>query len=244
MAQPVIIPGFINREYLIKNFNRMIGERQESNGRKYTHFVPKQPSGFTTQVTNEDEYPIYECNCRSEMGRTWRKDIVQDSLLEKVGQTYDKKKPLVIYCVGSGGGYDEFSNCIGLAAKAYEVKKIILVDQGYDLQKENDLENDPRVKEFTAYSKVLFPNIQISPFHREDEYFKAIKAQKQPKPDIILCFDVEEAHNFTFRQKDYKEMLGSSSNQLIFAYHNPVDSSDAGKGVKTSIEVIQGENKQ
>ncbi len=236
MAQPIStnnVPEFINREYLTKNFHRMKGEREEGNGRKYTHFVPKQATGITTNVADENEYPIYECNCRREMSRFTREFCVEKPLLEKVEQTFDKKKPLVIYSLGSGGCYTEFSTCVGLAKKGYEVQQIVLADKVYDLQ------NDPSVVQFTAYAKVLFPNVQISVFNYETEYLDAIKAQKQPKPDIILCIDLEEAF---FKTSQYKVMLESSSNQSVLAYHNSVDAYDASKGVKTSIETIQGKS--
>ncbi len=226
--------SLINKEYLIQNFNRMIGVRTEGSGRSHTHFVPKQATGEITQVSDRNTYPISECNCRDEMGRTWRELIVENSLLEKVEQTFDKKKPLVIYSLGSGGCYSELSICVGLAKKGYQVQQIVLADHAYDF-----LDKDLRVVQFSLFCKVLFPNAQISAYESESKYLEDINTFKQPKPNVILCIDVEESC-FSYRQAIYSKMLESSLNPCIFAYHNGHDASDVSKGVCTEIETLQG----
>jgi hypothetical protein len=226
--------SFINKEYLINNFNRMIGDRKEGSSRSYTHFVPKPANGTITQVSDSNTYPICECNCRDEMGRTWRELIVENSILEKVEQTFERRKPLVIYSLGSGGCYSELSICIGLAKKGYQVQQVVLVDHAYDF-----LEKDLRVVQFSLFCKVLFPDAQISAYGSEGKYFEEINNLNQTKPDLILCIDVEESC-ISFRRSTYSKMLESSLNPCIFAYHNPIDPHDVSKGVCTEIETLQG----
>ena len=217
------------REQLINNFDRMYTYRDS---RRYTHFVPVIPKGTEgtslVEVNNPNTYPIYECNCSPEMSRNFREAIVEATLLERVEKIFDTKKPICVYSLGSGACYQELSICVGLAKRKYSVEKIVLVDIAY-----SSLQN-LSVVQFSIYAKFLFPNVQISVYNNEDNYLEDIKNLKQPKPDIILCIDVEQ-DRLSFRQPIYERMLESSSNQSILVYHN-----HANDGIVSEVKTIQG----
>jgi len=236
MTQPVSFPSFVTKDYLINNFSRMLGERKESSGHRYTHFVPKQATSFVTNVPAHDKttYPIYECNCRDTMGRMYRECAIENDLCDKVEQLFDKNKSLCLYSLGSGGCYEELATCVGLAKKGYGVKQIVLVDELYT----NGLQN-LSVVHFSAFFKILFPNAQIFAYANQSTYLDEIKNSSQTKPDIILCIDVEQSA-LSFRKNDYSKMLGSNNNQAIFVYHNPKDPFDALIGEDTYVDVISG----
>src|ERR1043165_9994845 len=106
MAQQVSpgVPGFITKDYLISNFHRMRGKSDGNLPKShFTHFVPKLASWKVDKVSSLDQYPIYECNCEGVMERFAREVYVEDPLIEKVNLTFDKKKPINIYSLGSGG---------------------------------------------------------------------------------------------------------------------------------------------
>jgi len=234
MAQQVSlgIPEFITKDYLIKNFDRMNGRSGGtlSESSYYTHFVPKLASWKVDKIASLDQFPIYECNCGLVMERFAREACVEDPLMEKVNQIFDKKKPLVIYSLGSGGCYQELSTCVKLAKQGYTVKQIVLADTKYTTN-----QPDLTVKTFSVFVKLLFPDSQVQIYQNEAEYLESIKNLEQPKPDIILCIDVEEGGECLIsRKKEYSKMLGSD--ECVFAYHNHSSS-----GITTTfIDKIQG----
>ena len=213
------LPATFTRDYLLNNFHSM-----SEVDRDHTYFNP------SSKVPTLPLPCIRECNC-SNMSRSSRIDNVEGPLIDKVKQIYEKSKPLIVYSKGSGECYQELAFCVGLAEEGYEVKQIVLADTKYTTNQPDNI-----LLTFSTFVKLLFPNVQISVFKFEKEYFEEIKDSKQPKPDIVLCVDLPFME--LQRSKDeYSAMLGSPSNECILAYHNNVEPT---YNAETFVDKIHG----
>ncbi len=220
------LPISFTRGFLLNNFYAMSVVEGTSPASVYTYFDPRKKGALGKPC-------IRECNCAN-MSRYSRSVEVEDPLLEKVKQTYQKTKPLILYSKGSGECYQELSVCVEFAKEGYEVKQIVLTDHKYTT---NQLDQpDFTLLTFSTFVKLLFPDVQISVFKYQKEYFDEIKNSKQPKPDIVLCVDVPYM-NLQNNKDEYSAMLGSPLNECILAYHNHIDPQS---DTETFVDKIQG----
>jgi hypothetical protein len=213
MNNQVSLPPPITRDSLITEFARMRVVRVGSSNSRYTHFIPEDDWDRRKNNTLERKYPICECNCSESMSRKSRLLLVEKPLFEKIKLIFEMKRPLVLFCIGSGECYQELSLCIGLAKLGYDVKHIVLADWKY-----KDNQPNTAALAFSTLFKLLFPNAQISFYSGEHGYVNDMDNLNQPKPDIILCIDVENAR-LNERQTNYSSKIGAS-NICILAYHN------------------------
>jgi len=211
----------LTREYLIKNFHfDMYGSN-------------KNYGYFKLSYRDTGPYVIRECHCVENMSRTHRRFLVEEPLVEKVQQVFNKNRSLIIYSIGSGACYQELSICVHLAKEGYSIQKFVLVDSDY-----TSMEKDERVSAFRKLFHLLFSeNARISVFQNEKDYFNAISNSKEEKPDVILCIDMERS-NLSWRRNNYRQMLGEQNNKCILAYHNIDQRHD--HIVHTEIVEVQG----
>ncbi len=235
MTQPTSSQStVITRQDLIKNFEMMKSFRND-HIRAYRHFIPLINPAELIKVSDPNPYfyPIYQCECSHAMDRG-KRNTIEYKTLDKVESVFGKTKPLILYSLGSGNCYQELSFCVKLAEEGYDVRKVVLVDTEYKYG-----DQELTIVEFSKFSKLLFPNLQISVYKEESEYLEEIKNSKQQKPDIILCIDVERA-DLPPRQVTYSKMLESSSIQAVFAYHNHLSLFGSNSDACSVVDVIKG----
>ena len=228
----------ISREDLIKEFSTMSAIRKPSwTPITYTHFIPQFPVELNKRENLDSwwKFPIYECNC-ADMGRSTRV-VIEKLLVEKVINVFDKTKLFTLYSLGSGCCYQELSLCVRFAKKNCQIGKIVLVD--YEYKTGIRTNEGVAAQEFSKFAKILFPDVEISTYTKESEYFEDIKISKQPKPDIILGIDVESAL-LSRRQENYAKMLETS--QAVLCYYNHKNRLCAGQGTELFVDTIQGQD--
>jgi len=240
MAQPVASQSSnITRQDLISHFEMMKSFRIDiGTNRTYRHFIPSTDPTELIKInnssTNQYIYPVYQCECSRAMDKS-RRNRIEYQVIDKIEKVFGKTKLLNIYSLGSGSCYQELSFGVKLAEEGYSVRQIVIVDKEYQSG-----DQELAVVEFSKFSKLLFPNVQISVYKEETEYLEEIKSSKQQKPDVILCIDVEQA-NISPRQTTYSKMLETNNNQVVFAYHNHLNLFDKSPDVCSVVEIVQGQ---